>query len=187
MVDFQNHRRFSLRCLSVDIILVSIRLKSSIRTPKGCSITKRAERALLNERIRWINNTIIMFGAQRDTCKNKLSGILDKETMEECVKFINYTRESRHIKTFERETLKFNWLCHKITASCSNIHRGEHGNHDCEHKQQHERAITTPVQGKSNVQKAKWAINISSKPLTAVQESLLSHAPHFAVVPRGPP
>ena len=107
MVDFQNHRRFLLRCLSVDIIPVSIRLKSNIRTPKGCSIIKRAERALLNERIRSINNTITMFGTQRDTCKNKLSDILDKETMEECVKFINYIRESRHIKTLERQTLKF--------------------------------------------------------------------------------
>ena len=35
MADFQNHRRFLLRCLSADIIPVSIRLKSNIRTPKG--------------------------------------------------------------------------------------------------------------------------------------------------------
>ena len=108
MVDFQNHRRFSLRCLSVDIIPVSIRLKSNIRTPKGCSIIKRVERALLNERIRLINNTITMFGTQRDTCKNQHSSILDKEAMEECVKFINCIRESRHIKTLDRQTLKFN-------------------------------------------------------------------------------
>ena len=30
-------------------------------------------------------------------------------------------------------------------------------------------------------------INISSKPHTAVQESLLAHGPNYAVVPRGPP
>ena len=113
MADFQNHRRFSLRCLSADIIPVSIKLKSNIRTPKGCSIIKRAETALLNNRNRLINNTITMFGIQRDTCKNKLNGILDKETMEECVEFIKYIRESRHIKTPERQTLKFNQLCHK--------------------------------------------------------------------------
>ena len=29
MVDFKNHRRFSLRCLSEDVILVSIILKAT--------------------------------------------------------------------------------------------------------------------------------------------------------------
>ena len=56
MVDFKNNRRFSLRCLSEDVILVSIKLRSNIRTPKGQYIIRRAEKALLNERIRSINN-----------------------------------------------------------------------------------------------------------------------------------
>ena len=34
MEDFKNHRRFLLRCLSADIIPVSIRLKSNIRSLK---------------------------------------------------------------------------------------------------------------------------------------------------------
>ena len=42
-------------------------------------------------------------------------------------------------------------------------------------------------QRKSNVQKDKWVIYISSKPLTAAHESLLSHGTNFTVVPRGPP
>ena len=57
---FHNHKRFLLRCLSSDLIPVSIRLKSNIKTPKGRSIIKRVERSLLNERIRSINNTITM-------------------------------------------------------------------------------------------------------------------------------
>ena len=60
MVDFQNQRKFLLRCLSADIP-VSIKLKSNIRLPKGYSIIKRAEKALLNERIRTVNNIITMF------------------------------------------------------------------------------------------------------------------------------
>ena len=51
MSDFKNHRWFSLRYLSNDVILVSIRLKSNIKTPKGQEIIRRAEKALLNERI----------------------------------------------------------------------------------------------------------------------------------------
>ena len=57
MVDFENHRRFSLRCLSKDIIPVSVRLKSNIKTPKGKHIVREVERALLNERVRSINNS----------------------------------------------------------------------------------------------------------------------------------
>ena len=64
MVDFSNHRRFTLRCLREDIILVSIRLKRSIKTPKDHHIIRKAERALLNERVRSVNNTIAMLKIQ---------------------------------------------------------------------------------------------------------------------------
>ena len=84
MADFSNHRRFTLRCLREDIILVSIRLKSSIKTPKGCHIIRKAERALLNERVRSVNNTIAMLKIQSDTCIEQLNEVLDKESMEEC-------------------------------------------------------------------------------------------------------
>ena len=49
MADFQNHRRFSLKCLSYDVIPVSIRLKTNVRTAKGLEIIKKTERKLLNE------------------------------------------------------------------------------------------------------------------------------------------
>ena len=69
MVDFSNHRRFSLRCLSKDIRPISTRLRSNIKTPKGHHIIRKAEKTLLNERIRSINNTINMLKVQVDTCK----------------------------------------------------------------------------------------------------------------------
>ena len=89
MVDFQNHRRFLLRCLSKDIIPVSVGLNSNIKTPKSNYIIRKAERALLNERVRSINNSITMFMYQRDACIDHLKGIFDKETMEECEEYIN--------------------------------------------------------------------------------------------------
>ena len=101
MADFQNHRHFSLRCLSKDIIPVSVRLKSNIKTPKGKYIISKAERALLNERIRSINNSITMFTFQRDTCRNLLENRLDKETVQECTTFIKTGRELRHLKTLD--------------------------------------------------------------------------------------
>ena len=101
MADFQNHRHFSLRCLSKDIIPTSVRLKSNIKTPKWKYIIRKAERVLLNERIRSINNSITMFKSLRDTHKNQLKSILDKKTMEECTDFIKTRREWRHLKTLD--------------------------------------------------------------------------------------
>ena len=69
---------------------------------------KKGEKALLNERIRMVNNTITMFEIQIGMCMNQLKGILDKETMEECMVFIKLKRESRHIKTQKTQVLKFN-------------------------------------------------------------------------------
>ena len=34
MADFKNHRRFSLRCLGYNIIPVSLKLRSNMKTPK---------------------------------------------------------------------------------------------------------------------------------------------------------
>ena len=68
MVEFKNHRRFSFRYLSKDIIPVSVRLKSNIKAPKGNYIVRKAERVLLNERVRLINNSITMSMYQRGTC-----------------------------------------------------------------------------------------------------------------------
>ena len=52
MADFQNHRQFTLRCLSEKVTPVSLKLKSHIRTPKGLQIIRNAERSLLNERVK---------------------------------------------------------------------------------------------------------------------------------------
>ena len=35
MADFQNHRCFTLRCLDEEVVPVSIKLKSQVKTPKG--------------------------------------------------------------------------------------------------------------------------------------------------------
>ena len=108
MADFITHRRFSLRCLSKGVTLVSVKLKSNERTPKGNYIVKKAERALLNERVRLINNTITMFNSQIHTCIDQLKSRIDGETMEDLYTFIKVKRERRHLKTLERQKAKFN-------------------------------------------------------------------------------
>ena len=152
MEDFKNHRRFSLWCLSADIIAVSIRLRSTMKSPKGFNIIKRAEKALMNERIRMINNTITMLENEIDTCMNQLKNILDEESLEESMVFIKTRRESKHIKTQIRQVNKFNQLCHKNRGCHSNHQHGGHGVRAS--KQQHtvsktvEDTISTPSTSK---------------------------------------
>ena len=107
MADFKNHRRFTLRCLSKGIVPVSIKLNSTVKTPKCIYIVRKAESMLMNQRFRSNNNTITMLNCQIHTCINNLNCMLNKEVMEECHEFINYRRERRHSKTIERQKNKF--------------------------------------------------------------------------------
>ena len=104
--------------------------------------------------------------------------------MEECIKFIMLRREARHNNTLERQTAKYNWLCHKNTGGHSNIQDGNHGKQGRFGSQkQQDDSINT----RDHVQRTKTRmINISCKPLTAVEESLLAHGPNYAIVLRGP-
>ena len=88
MAEFKNHRRFTLRCLSKGLVPVSIKLKTRVKTTKGIYILRKAERMLMNEMIRSINNTITMLNCQIYTCMNILQGMINREVMEECHEFI---------------------------------------------------------------------------------------------------
>ena len=127
MAYFQNHRRFTLRCLSKGITPVSIKLKTTVKTPKGIYIVRKAERMLMNERIRLINNTITMFRWQIDTCINSLGNCIGMEAMKECCRFISLRRERRHNNTLERLIKKFNQLWQRDTCGHSSYQHGREG------------------------------------------------------------
>ena len=110
MADYKNHRRFTIKCLKRDIIPVSIKLRTSLLTKKASQIIKRAERQLLNERIRNINNTIEINMFKRDAYFQYLENELDPTTLQECQKFIDKVRECRHKRVQERQIKKFNTL-----------------------------------------------------------------------------
>ena len=155
--------------------------QNNIKTPKGQYIIRRAEKALLNERIQSINNSIYMFNHQLDTCKTDLEKLINKEDLKECQHFINTRREARHSKTMDRQKQKLEWLCHR-NSSKRGGHSNTHGNHTCTTT---DNAGISPINNNTNTN--KWVINISSKPLTEAQEKQLAHRPNCAVVPRSPP
>ena len=217
MADFQNHRCFSLRCLSNGLIPTSIRLKSTIKTPKGKYIIRKAELALLNERIRAINSSIAMFETIINTCMNQLEGILDEKAMEDCSNFIKYRREGRHQKTLQRQVSKYNRLCHKNLDGRSNPWHGDYDenchlntntcrytagtnitvsadrgdNNNNTNSLSNTRNLNTSNSNISNTSNInnnnKWVRNYSKTPLTEAQHRLLSHGPNFVITPREPP
>ena len=94
-----------------DIVPVSVRLKTNIKTSKGLEIIKRAEKQLLNERVRTINNQLEMLMLKRDTCINKLKNIIrDQNLIQECEKLMVKIVESRHLRVLERQKSKYKVL-----------------------------------------------------------------------------
>ena len=200
MADFKNHRRFTLRCICSNIIPVSVQLKSNIKTPKGRYIIRKAEKALLNERVRSINNMINMFKWQIDTCIEELGKLIRKEDMEECYNFIEGRRETRHQKTQNRHLEKFNRLCHKNTggrwnhshsSTLSGIGTGGYSNQNTEMasltQQPNNSMLGTTSDTSNNNNNNKWIKNLSRRPLTKAQENILSHGPNYTIVTREPP
>ena len=68
---------------------------------------KEHERALMNERVRSINNTLNVVRDLRDTCINQLREVLDDDWMDKCREFIDLGREQQHLKTLKRQKETF--------------------------------------------------------------------------------
>ena len=111
--DYKNHRIFTLRCLHKDLVPVSIKLKSSLRTAKARQIIRKAEKDLLQARVKAINNTLDQVTKQTEECRTQLASIISAERLRECQSFINKVSEIRFTKVRQRQLNKFNILINK--------------------------------------------------------------------------
>ena len=171
MADYKNHRRFSIKCLKRDIIPGSIRLRTCLYTRKASQIIRKAERQLLNECIRSINNMIEINMFRRDAHFHQLERELDQGILRECINFINKVRECRHRKVKDRQIKKFNALVQKSNG---------HSKQDVWKNREKDGTTENQVSDKTR----KWVINLSKTPLTREQERLLAHGPKFVITPR---
>ena len=129
IADFKNHRRFTLRCLSQKITPNSLKLKSNIKTSRGKSILERAERQLMNERVRSINNSIATWTCLRDTCMKTLQDQISGFQFQECSNFIERVKESRHQVVLKRQLSKFDRLWQRYRGVRPQEHaEGGHSN-----------------------------------------------------------
>ena len=111
--DYKNHRIFSLRCLHKELIPVSIKLKSTLDTPRARQIIRKAEKDLLQARIKAINNILVQVDRQIEDCRAKLASIILAERLGECQDFINKVSEFGFNKVRQRQINKLNHLVSK--------------------------------------------------------------------------
>ena len=100
---FETTEGFSLRCLKRDVIPVSIRLRTNIKTIRGLEIIRKTERKLLNERIRSINNSLEIYMYERNSIVHQLEERLGHSNIiKECQDFINRVIECRHQRVMDQ-------------------------------------------------------------------------------------
>ena len=93
---YRNHRIFTLKCITNDLVLVSIRLKITIKTEKDRKIIRKAEEDFLQARVKSINSILGGNTKQRELCRSQLVSILSTATMNKCQQFIDKVGELRY-------------------------------------------------------------------------------------------
>ena len=123
--EYKNHRIFTLRCLHNDLIPVSIKLKSTLKSTRANKIPRKAEKDLLQARIKSINFTLDNTSKQLEECRSQLVAIISTQRLRECQDIINKVGEIRFNKVKQRQLNKFNLLTIRkegnITRSNTNL------------------------------------------------------------------
>ena len=108
--EYKNHRIFTLRCIHNDLIPVSIKLKSTLKSARANKILRKAEKELLQTRVKSINYILDNTFKQLEECRSWLVSIISAEKLRECQDFIDKVGETRFNKVKQRQLNKFNLL-----------------------------------------------------------------------------
>ena len=181
MADYRNHLRFTIKCLKSEIIPVSVRLRTNVQTSRGIQIIRKAEKQLLNECIRSINNILELLMLKKIAFIEKLKSILSREedqvSLEECNTLIKRVIECRHQRVMRRQKVKFEALLQWKQDGHSN--KGQVRSSSSSSYMYRDDTMTEETK--------KWVKNLSDTPLTEEQEKLLARGPKFSIRPRQPP
>ena len=141
-----------------------------------------------------------MFGLRRDTCRNKLAHVLDKELFSKCLEFMTRIKHSRHSKTPTGQLSKFHRLEHKYNGGFNSYTRTNHHVEVISYTKHSVNTYNSNIHNKKQPcrqqqqqwgqmqwqNKGKWVINMFSTHLMEAQGLLLVRGPNFAKVPKHP-
>ena len=107
----RNHLRYNLTCYNSHLTPTGLSIRSNVRGPKAQFIIQKAERALVNERIRQHNFTVDVLVSEREKLLDRLQSKLTSNEFQEVARFSqnasqveNNRVKARHIEksAFER-------------------------------------------------------------------------------------
>ena len=107
---YKNHRIFTLRCIHNNLVPSSIKLKSTLKTTRANQILRKAEKELLQARVKSINYILDQTSKQLDECRSKLVTIVSTQKLRECQDFVDKVGETRFNKVKLRQLNKLNIL-----------------------------------------------------------------------------
>ena len=152
--DYRNHRIFTLRCLHSDLIPVSIKLKSTIKSSRAKQILRKAEKELLEARIKSINFILDNTSQQLEECRSKLASIISTQKLRECQDFVDKVSENRFNKVKQRQINKLNLLTTRkegnITRSNTNLNNYSHNHNHNYNSQGNSQVISQVPPGEDN-------------------------------------
>ena len=190
--NFKNHRICTLRCIGLNLIPVSIRLKPA-RSKHNISasarkIIEKAEKQLMQDRVRSINKTIQASDEQGNLNRTKLASMVTQVDLERCTNFIEKVRLERFKQVRNSQVRKLHILCSKNCNKQANNNRDRDNRlglgvnaEGMDNNYQADRYDN--VRQTSNSLDSKWVINLSKTELTSAEKSVLSKGPNFAVSP----
>ena len=199
-INYKKHRIFTLRWIGLNLIPVSIRLKP-VRSKQNISasprkIIEKAEKQLLQDRVRGINKTIQTREDQVKLSRGKLASMVTQVDLDRCTDFIEKVRLERFNQVKNRQVRKLHILSSKHNSDQDNNNRnsnnritlGVNANRTDSNEQRyrHGKDQQTDDHNQDNLNN-KWVINLTKVELTQTQRSLLGKGPNFAISPNNIP
>ena len=111
--NYKNHRIFTLRCIHSELVPVSIKLKSTLKSERAKKILRMAEKQLLQTRVKSINSLLDNNAKQLELTRSKVASILTAPNYQHCQEFIEKIKEKRFNKVKKRQVRKLNNLINK--------------------------------------------------------------------------
>ena len=112
--NYKNHRIFTLKCISHNLMPVSINLrptKSKLKINASArKIIERAERQLLQDRVQRINKVIKASNNNGNNNKARLVSLVTRSDLDRCDHFIEKVREESFNRVKQRQVSKFQIL-----------------------------------------------------------------------------
>ena len=100
--NYKNHRIFTLTCLHKELKPVSIKLKSTLKTEKAKKMIRKAEKDLLQARIKAINSILDNVAKQTELFRSQLASIISAQRLRESQGSIDKVGEIRFTKVKQR-------------------------------------------------------------------------------------